>query len=292
MGKKSELEEKLAAVLQDEQDGNFDRALSSYNAMLEQFHGDQLPILWEMAAFLFRSRVYGDALGLLVKCHQSGYKKAEIESFIMEAYYEPNIEEFRECYEQNIAKLHNYSGILNKKFPAFDELHCRFVPFSETRYIIFDQKKARFTTVVDFTEQTVDVSANPQQIYLIKNEYNLSNLIATERVTRIDNTGTFSTAQLPLYFLYDERESFVEHLQIFSLGPLLERGRTCFLFGQKETSTYFGTDLAASPTLYLNMEKGDDPYFKIIEEAKFALVKKEIINYQNLMHMFQAAIDA
>jgi len=291
MHTKTALKIELEKALQYEDEGNFDAAKSCFNQALNYYTADRLMIMFEMSCFLFRAGLYADALDSMIQCHKGDYNTNEIETIIMEAYYTPNIDEFADRYRQNISLLKTYGGCDISDFPTFKELTYKFLPFSEKKYNIFDNDKKIFTTIIDFSSQTLDISFNPKQIYMIKNEYNIANLTALEKQTRQDNTNSFATTQMPIFLVYENKDIFLEHLQILPLAPLLENNRIVFLFGFQETIDYFNKETAVFPNLYIKMGT-HDPYYKAIEQTKLTRLKKGEINYQNLMQMFSASFDA
>jgi hypothetical protein len=290
MDNKAALEQELEKALQHENEGDFNTALSCFNKALGSHPSDRLTIMFEMSRFLFRTGQYAGALDLMIQCHKQGYQIDEIEAIVMEAYYVPNIDEFAQQYHQNVSLLKKYTGCEISDFPAFEELTYKFIPFSEKKYAIFNNDEKIFTTIIDATSQTLDIAFNSKQIYMIKNEYNITNLTALEKQTKQDNINSFSTTLLPLFLLYENKDVFLEHLQILSLAPLLENGRITFLFGLQDTIDYFNRETAVFPNLFIKMEK-QDAYYKSVEEAKLDKLKKSEINYQNLMQLFSTSFD-
>ncbi len=288
MDNKTALEKELEIALQSEKEGNFNTALSCFNKALDSHPADILTIMFEMSCFLFRTGQYADALDSMIQCHKGGFKKDEIEEIIMEAYYAPNIDEFANQYHQNVSLLKKYDGCEISDFPTFEELTYKVIPFSEKKYTIFNKDKRIFTTIIDSSSQTLDIAFNSKQIYMIKNEYNIANLTALEKQTKQDNTNSFSTTQLPIFLVYDNKDIFLEHLQILTLALLCDNNRLIFLFGLQETIDYFNRESAIFPNLFIKMGK-HDAYYKTVEEAKLAKLKKGGINYQNLMQMFSAS---
>jgi hypothetical protein len=291
MNTRTALKIKLEKALRYEEEGNFNAALSCFNHALNNYTADRLIVLFEMSCFLFRAGFYADALDSMIQCHKGDYNSNEIEAIIMDAYYIPNIDEFADRYQQNIRILKNYEGCEIFDFPTFEELTYKFIPFSERKYNIFDNDKKIFTTIVDSSSYTLNISFNPKQIYMIKNEYNIKNLTALEQQTRQDNTNSFATTQMPIFLVYENKDIFLAHLQILPLASLLENNRIVFLFGLQETIDYFNKETAVFPNLYIKMGT-HDPYYKAIEQTKLTRLKKGEINYQNLMQMFSASFDA
>lgn len=290
MKNKKTLEKEMRKALQCENEGNFSAAFACFNNALNRHTENRLTILFEMGCFLFRTGQYAEALDSMIQCHKGGYNSNEIENIVMEAYYTPNIEEFAGQYHQNTSLLKDYEGCEISNFPMFKNLTYKFIPFSEKKYAIFDGDKKKFTTLIDFSSQTLDIDFDSKQSYMIKNEYNIANLTMLENQTRQDHANSFSTTQMPIFCVYENKAAFIEQLQILPLAPLLEKNRVVFLFGRQEAIEYFNRETAVFPNLFINMGK-HDVYYKAIEAAKLTKLKTEGIHYQNLMQLFSASFD-
>jgi len=168
-----EYELTLKSAIDEELKGNIDSAILLYKKALKESGEDAGVVLFEVGDFLFSHGRYGEALEAFVECHQLGFKTNEIEHFIMSSYYEPNIEEFRSNYEKNAEALSKYEHIYSREFSQFSELNYRFLPYSETRFAVFDMRLRKFSGDFDLKSFGYGIDGyKDKDILMIKNETN------------------------------------------------------------------------------------------------------------------------
>lgn len=289
MNIKSEYENVLEKALALESQGKVTAALSALNKAEIEYPSSRFSIKFEISCILFRAGLFDKALESMIQCHQNDFRKDEIETIVMEAYYDPNIDEFKKHYNQNTSFLIDSAGYRKTDFPIFTDLNHRFIPFTEKKYAIFKVSTKEFTGMADFSKKTLNVDLDPRQIYMVKNEYNITNLNALEKLTRQDHTHGFSKTKLPIFLVYDNKNQLFDHFQILNLSPVFQTGRINIFFNPEQAVSHFNSEDGIYPNLFIYMDN-NDKYYNIVEEAKSARVKKENINYQNLMQMFNASL--
>ncbi len=167
------MEETYEAIGQDpEEIKDLTEILDIYRQALKKCGDNPGPVLFEMGKFLFTQGIYAEALEVFLKCHQAKYHPEEVENIIMEAYYQPNVEEFKINYQKNVEQLSQYPYIFTKDYPNFSELCYCFIPYSDTKFVIFDRKTRKFRADFDLKQggrNYENFKAN--DTILIKNEF-------------------------------------------------------------------------------------------------------------------------
>lgn len=267
--------------------GNISKACSLYRKALKQSEDESGLVLFEFGLFLFFHGFYEEALKLLVKCHQINYKKEEVQLFIMEAYYDPNIEEFKSKYEKNVEKLSEYEHIFRKSYPDFNDLSYRFIPFSEFKFAIFDIRINEFIHEIDLEKINYSIDKyNHQDIIIIKNEINRYNILQCLKKTI--EPEPLLWAKLPLYLYYSDFNEFVQFLQINDFEELLNYKRLVFLFDESETYEWFSFPQSIIPSHILNINSEQDELYILINEVyesrekDYTYLTEKVSNYYSL----------
>lgn len=274
----------LELAMNEESKGNFEEALVLYRQALKESGDDVGVVLFEMGAFLFSREMYEEALGVLIKCHNLNYKTAEIEQMIMHAYYEPNIDEFKDNYEKNISTLSQYEHIYRREYPSFCDLNYRFIPYSETKFAVFNVNARKFIDTIDLGLKRYNIEKyKSNDVIIIKNE--VSYLVIEECLDITKDTEAFLWAKIPMYLYYEEFYEFVEFLQICSLTKALDSGRLVFLFGINEVDRWFKNPQSIIPGQLLNVSGENDHLCNHIgrifddRDNTYRIVKKDVERY-------------
>lgn len=274
----------LELAMSEEYKGNFQEALALYRQALKESGDDAGVVLFEMGAFLFSHEIYEEALGALIKCHNLKYKTDEIEQMIMSAYYEPNINEFRDNYEKNTSALLKYDHIYRKEYPEFSKLSYRFIPYSETKFAVFNVNTSQFIHTIDLGLKRYNIDKyKANDVLIIKNE--ISHFIIEECLNITKDPETFLWTKIPMYLYYDEFNEFVEFLQICDLSKALDTQRVVFLFGTSEVERWFDHPQSIIPSQLLNVSGESDDLFNQIggvfdnRDNKYKDIKKEVESY-------------
>lgn len=94
------------------------------------------------AYFLFDISEYESSLNMFIKAQNYGYSNNEIKKIIWDAFIEPNLNEFKSVYEQNIEFLLSNGYIL--KAVDFNELSFWLIPtLTENEYYLYDKNEDR-----------------------------------------------------------------------------------------------------------------------------------------------------
>ncbi len=209
-------------------------------------------------------------LEALLKSHRDGINKQAIENIVHEHYYIPYQDQHKQNYLSNIDLLRNYSYINSQDYPDFDELSFQFIPVSTSKFAIYDQKKCEFISDIDLTIQ-LDVSqCKIKEVYLIKNEFRVDNILAYEKASQ--DPQPFLWSRTPLFLYYTDINEFVQYLQLFDFSPVLESNRIVFLFGMEELEQYFSDPQAFIPKRLFNTEGGEKD-----DVAQYILHRNELI---------------
>ena len=216
---------------------SFKEAVKLLNNTIEQEFENKGEALFELAIFFMNFQMTEDALDILIDCYNIKYKKEEVLDIILDVYYKPNIDEFKTNYEKNIDLLKSYKYIQIKNFPLFEELNYAFIPYSETKFIIFDKKIKLFSKVIDHGINYCDLNQfETNEIVLINEETNSENILSC--LEKTDDLTLFMR-KVPLYLLYENRNSFLDYLQLLELEAVLKTERVVILFGLTDCKNWF-----------------------------------------------------
>lgn len=224
-----------------------DEILKYFKRALAENEENPGPVLFEMSQFLFQNGYYEGALEQLVKCQRLKYRSEEILDIIMEAYYEPNIEDFKSKYERNVRLLSNYQYIKQKDYPSFCDLRYCFVPYSDNRFIIFDKTSGEFGADFDlrYKEKNLDALKN-EDILIIGNEFCIETITMCETQTR--PLKSLLWEKIPLYLYYHDFDEFAQYLQVVDFTEMVKTDRLVFLVSEQEFSDWFANPQAIIPT--------------------------------------------
>jgi len=277
------LRKKMDEIVEYENQGNAVKALERYKELLIEYKNDRGPIFFEIAVCLFRFGKYAEALDNFINSHRLGCRCDEIEKILYEGYYEPNLDSFKENYSQNIELLSAYRHPLDVTFPDFEYLGYWFLPYTETRFVIFDSKQHTFISKLDLEPGNYFSGISPKGAFLFKDEYNIKKLEQAEIQSK--NSSAYKIPDYPLYLVYDNKQLFFEYLQVNDYSTLLTNERFIFLFGKDQADKFFRSEEAVFPIFYFNAGK-EDEYYKLVETIKKEQMKSGEMSYTNLMNIF------
>lgn len=237
------MEKSIQLMLEKAQDeaqkGKFQAAYTIYKKALNESKGHPGEILFEMGAFLFANEQYGEALEKFIECHHIGYQVEKVEEIIFEAYYEPNIEDFKQKYEANKIALMKYIHISITEYPDFTDLHYRFIPYSDFLFAVYDCKVRKFiSNHYNLRNQQHNFNGlNKDSIILFKDEYSQYTLLTV--LDKTSDPKPFLWQKAPVYLYYEDCDEFVQYLQVCDFPKILESERLVFLLGKNELKTAF-----------------------------------------------------
>ena len=269
-----------------EYSGERQQAREIYLSLFEGV-GAEIPIvLFQWAGFLFRGGEYEQALEAYIRCHKTGSLCTEIEDIVLEAFHRPNLNLFENCYSKNIACLQEHMGKDIDEFPDFSSLSFRFIPYSENRYAIFDSSAKSFLYDVMFTDVLKDTQLQQPTVFLLKNEFNVHVIKKKLEVCLKKHFLQYIKVKPPLYLAYNDRNTFIEFLQVTPFYSLLYLSRCVFFFDTQQISNYFSIPDVLFPIYYQNMDGKADPIFNCVEGLRQKKFQKGDVDYQNLMLFF------
>lgn len=269
-----------------EESGERQQARDIYLDLFNGKEAEKPIVIFQWAGFLFRAGEYEQALEAYIRCHKTGSLCAEIEAIVLEAFHRPNMNTFEKCYSQNIACLQEHVGIDIQEFPEFSSLSLRFVPYSENRYAVFDNSAKSFLYDIMFTDMPKSKNLQHPTVFLLKNEFNV-NVIEKQLEACLDEHFLeYIKTKPPLYLAYNDRNMFIEYLQITPFYSLSYLHRCFFFFDKQQISDYFSIPNVLFPIYYLNMNGEADPFFRFVEELRQKKFQSGDLDYQNLMLFF------
>ena len=288
----NQAEKILKQALSYENEGEYGKASDCYRQLIQDDDQNQGPLLFQLAASLFQAGEYGEALDVFVKCHKAGHQCMEVEEIVLEAYHQPNLKDFADRYAENVKHFSNYQFCHINSFPKFESLSYRFIPYSETKYIIFDNKAKKFLSQTELADQGNIQKFHKNAVLMIKNEFNVCKLSKYVEDTSNKEDKIYVTTSNPLYLIYESEQIFFEFLQISPFGELLGNDKCIFLFGFNQVKEFFLSKDALLPSHYINMAGQEDPYYFCVEQLRQKMLKSGDVSYQNLMAIFNQSFNA
>ncbi|MFJ8064173.1 glycosyltransferase family 2 protein [Psychrobacillus sp. NPDC096426] len=156
------------------------------------------------AFFLFSQQNYESFLKVLNKAQNNGYSKDLIEKILMEAFIEPNIDEFKFIYIKNKEYLLSNGYLHAKSVLDFEDLPYWLLPIeTENEYYLFDKEKRLLVEKVSLNINHKVETLPTEEIfsdYLLMENGNWENTLAyTAKIKNsnkkayivIDNIGKF-----------------------------------------------------------------------------------------------------
>ena len=169
---------------------NTDEECAKIYDIIKQLENDKysdLPKLYyEFALVLFNNEFYEDSIKMFCNAYEQSYNKEKIKSFIYEHFINPNTEEFKVAYDDNIGR----DGFNNFKV-QYENLKLDFIPITNERYYIFDLEKETFNQVIDLNKENINIEKentnmeNFSDLILIDNEGDIQKLI--QYINNIEN---------------------------------------------------------------------------------------------------------
>lgn len=196
-----------------ELEGRFQGALTSFEKMQYQ------TAFWEFAAL-----------------YQEGYERQGIFDILTQAFYDPNVEEFRDRYEKNRTALAEYPYIWCR-LPDFDSLTVRLYPLSETEYDVFDLKTQEFKGLYRPTAEKDRPYFFPQldKPLFLEGECQYDNLkYLNDTVRRSEDYA----GDNHIYLFYESFDELSILLLACDLTPLLAQRKFVFLIGESQRRRY------------------------------------------------------
>lgn len=194
----------------------------------------------QQAVELFDKQQYRDAFEAFTEAYEqstSPEEKRGIFEILEEAYYLPNEEDMRLCYEENIKCLKNYPYVWERVFPEFKDLDICLFPMDDDLYCIYDRRTKSF--IEKYTPNSKDKMRyffeNLDKPLQVKDEDNFYNLTFLNDNVRLSEDFAGDNH---IYLLYSSIESLIRLLLVCRLAPLLEQKKFVFLIKEKNWRRY------------------------------------------------------
>lgn len=188
--------------------------------------------IFEEALNQFETQNFREAILNLVMLYEKGYRKTQILEILNEACYEPNVEEMRANFQENVELLENYPFVLGEITRKFEELPYQLYMISETEFYIFNKKKECFTEIYQFDDGSqFDLhSKEIDSVLFLENEANYSRLrFLNDNLRRSEDLGYDNH----IYLFYNSFDDLVKLLLVAPLNQLLVEQKFLFLLGEK-----------------------------------------------------------
>lgn len=115
-------------------------------------------IYYDYAVFNFNLGNYESFLDLLFQAQQHGYSMDLVKDALIEAFFLPNVTEFKENYNENIKLFKPFIKV--DSIEAFEKLKYRLLPFEENRFYIVDISNWNLVSKIDFSDSGLENQFN------------------------------------------------------------------------------------------------------------------------------------
>ncbi len=209
--------------------GDAEEARNAYNLAIHQGAGPAEVL--EAAVYILRSGGdYKVSYTHLCRLYNQGHFQQQILPILVEAFYEPNVQELQNRYERNCRLLKKYPYLFRKDFLPFDELPVCFFPYDDDGYLPFYPDRQRFGDYINFKNPVVSRNffhdlEKPVLADDVYSQYELEYL--NDNVRRSEDVGR----ENHLYLHYADWASFCAHLQCLDFHRLLKDEKMVFLIG-------------------------------------------------------------
>lgn len=140
------LQEELNRIKELEAD-NPNEALQRYSALLEWETGEKGEVFYHFGCFLHTFAEEEMAVELLVQAYNAGVCRKEILDLLLQDFWEPNKNVFQEAYLYQTGELLRLQREL--EIPDFGVLPYYMFPVSDSRVMVYDRRKERFSGWLD-----------------------------------------------------------------------------------------------------------------------------------------------
>ncbi len=218
--------------------GETAEAQKAYALVLHENGGQDPQIELEAALYLLTSEGdwdYRVPYASLVGLYNSGHFQSELLDILVQAFYEPNLEEQRKRYKRNRHALEGYPYFFcEKPFPDFDELPVKFFPYDDNGYLPFPIQENRFLDYMDPSYPVIGRNffqdlAQPVFASDVFSQYELEYLNDNVRPSE------WCARENHIYLHYTDWVQFCAWLSVLELSPLLKSKKIVFLIEEERT---------------------------------------------------------
>lgn len=229
-------------------------------------------ILLELAKIYFKDQQYLKALERYMVCYNYS-KNDEILNFLLYCYYEPNIEEYKKIYDNNMMNIKNYKYFYGNII-AFEDIKEKIL-WKDEKQIIYYNNNEILRIEINIFDDNLD-----NNIVILSNEWNISNILECEKKTR--NKSNFLTLEVPMYLYYDETIFFIV-TQLMKFQGIIENRRVVIIIGEKRLEEFFDDPQAIFPNYAIGKHRSS--CINILENCSNKIIsnfnecKKDVIEY-------------
>ncbi|WP_025689961.1 glycosyltransferase [Paenibacillus zanthoxyli] len=254
-----------------------DAAFTKYLELIETVESKEYDIEVSLKAevyknfayLLFSAAEYEYFFEMLIKAQRYGYSKDEIESFLREAFIEPNLGEFQNIYETNIQFLLSNQYMNIEKILDFQELPYWLLPTGvENEYYLYDkEEKLIQDKIALYKHQNLQSlpASNAFADYLLITGWNWNSILTCSNAIRKLGKKT--------YVILNKPEIFLSCLQ----GALLDESIVSdmlFFDGYTGMNEYFKSSGAFLPRNIIDLTGKNDKGI-IVEKIHNDRIRKE-----------------
>ena len=256
----------LNRLIEIEEKGCFMEAMELIDKLLSAFPDDKTLILLEKAKMEFRNGCEKEALLDFISAYEmSG--DGEIYELILEVYYEPNKDNFRQTFDKNVSLLKEYPHYRNEYKDAGEP---EFMPIwqDEESMVCLDVCNKQFGIENRHVEMDLPMKSG---IAMLLNELWMDDILQCEETYRIEEP--FMDEELPFYLVFDQ-VYWMLFVQLYDMEPLLSKNRVVFLIGRQAFQDYFYEDMVLFPEL-LPTNLIQNSYYMILSQVQDALRQEQ-----------------
>ncbi|MCM3701075.1 glycosyltransferase [Paenibacillus macerans] len=191
------------------------------------------------AYFLFSVSEFNEFFKMLIKAQKYGYSRDDLEKILLEAFVEPNLNEFKTLYEANIKFLQLNKYINIEKTVAFDELPFWLLPNGiPNEYYLYHKKQKLIQekiTLYNYQQLHSLPTSDAFADYLLLEDWNWSNVLTYTNAVKKKNKKTYviikdiekffsclqgallNDATISNVLIFDNLNRFSEHLSYSNL---------------------------------------------------------------------------
>ncbi len=253
----------LDKLLDFEEGGYIEEALTLSVKLLETFPGKRAEILLEKAKLEFRNQMDKEALFDFISVH--GITKDEtLYDLILEAYYMPNERTLEENYHNNLKYLKeypHYRGVETERVEWFP------IWIDDELLVYTDRANKNFCLTIRHAKE---IEEKRDKAAMAVNELWIEDLWKIEESFRL--SSPFLDMDLPVYAVFDEGY-WQLFLRLYDMEGLLEKNRIVFLVGEQNVYEYLRGDMVIFPDVAF-YNGFQDNYCPIVEK-EMEIRKKE-----------------
>ncbi len=234
------LEDIINSAWQEAEKENGKKAIKVLESALDEFPNDMEQIQLELAQIYFRERKDLKALELFKKCYNKT-KNEEILKFLVQCYYEPNIDEIKHRYINNKKVLESYEFFYGNI--KLEEKNDKIILWIDCNKAIYYDTNRNEILECLLSKPRDEIRG---KIILLVNELNTHNILETEIITY--KNLNYLTAKNPIYLYYEE-DFFDFAMELVDFNEIVLKKRIVIINGRKEFDDFFDDIQSIKPEI-------------------------------------------